>query len=114
MTPLPMATIGTSASDYLWWLVVSLGLGLGAYLKARHRHGMAPAQGDEAERVAGARGRWPAAFLVAWLPWLLFCLLTMGLSVLCERGIVSPAWAGIVSVMLLLLWLGLARRLLLP
>ena len=99
----------TSVSDCIWLLVISLAGGLLNYLMDRRRYRIAQASEPGPSRHSNFQSQ--KAFLISWFPWLLFCVGSIGVSVLRDYGFIIFPWPMLANFLLLSLWLNLAQRL---
>jgi hypothetical protein len=106
MSPV-ISTPKTTAEDCIWMLLISVGMGLFHHLLTHRR------QNQKFFEVGSRRDsyfRSPTAFVVSWLPWLLFCIGNVVVSLLRDHGIMIFPWPIVINSTLLGVWLYFAQR----
>ena len=91
-------------------LVIFMAVGLLHYLVARHRDQVSLAQADELPQRRNPCFQFPKAFLIFWLPWLMFLLGNMGVSLLRDHGFQIFPWPILANCLQFSLWFNLAQR----
>ena len=107
MIPPPKTTAEDCVSILLFSIVVGL---IHHFVTRRARFRAIPEISGAALQLASYY-RSPTSFLVSWLPWLLFGLGNIGVSLLRDHGVMIFPWPILINSSLIGVWLYLAQRL---